>query len=180
MTIEQIDSGKVMILLKNSDMKDFALEYSSLSFSDPHSRRILTRLLSLACSKTGVSAKNKKMFVEALPHKNGCLILLTRKEKKRRVYRIKRSKRMLCCIFDDAEALLSAFSSVSDRLPDSELWLFDGRYYLLTDSFSGAETDLLGEFSRCYVCSEISASKILEAGKHLGSTKEIANRIKSR
>ena len=81
MTIEQIDSGKVMILLKNSDMKDFALEYSSLSFSDPHSRRILTRLLSLACSKTGVSAKNKKMFVEALPHKNGCLILLTLKEK---------------------------------------------------------------------------------------------------
>ncbi len=99
MTIEQIDTGKVMIVLGSSDMKDFSLEYKTLSFSDPHSRKILSRLLTLACTKTGLSIENKKMLVEALPHKSGCLILLTLKPKTRSGFTGSRSPKNACVVF---------------------------------------------------------------------------------
>ena len=180
MTIEQIDSGKVLIMLKNSDMKDFSLEYGTMGFDDPHSRRILSRLLSLACSKTGLNARNKKMVVEALPHKSGCLILLTLKEKKRRVYRIKRSDKLFCCVFDDAEALLSALDN-AEGLPESELLLYEGGYYLLApEKLSSRLAFILGEFSETYYCSKIRAAKLREAGKPLGDAREIIKKISRR
>ena len=118
MTIEQIDPGKVMIVLGSNDMKDFSLEYNTLSFKDPHSRKILSRLLTLACSKTGMSIDNKKMLVEALPHKSGCLILLTLKPKtKRRVYRVKKPDRILCAVFPDVESLIGASLALNKKLP---------------------------------------------------------------
>ena len=61
MTIEQLDSCRVLIVLKAEDMRDFSLEYNTLSFSDAHARRILSRLLTLACSKTGMDVTNKKI-----------------------------------------------------------------------------------------------------------------------
>lgn len=172
MTIEQIDPSKVLIVLGSDDMKDFSLEYSTLSFSDPHSRRILSRLLTLACSKTGMSIDNKKMLVEALPHKSGCLILLTLSPKqKRRLYRVKRSDKKLCCVFEDVDALIDASVAIRNTtsLPKNSAYFLDDRYYLLVDSkpVSLYTMAILEEFSECYVCSRVAAARIEENGREI-------------
>lgn len=176
MTIEQIDPSKVMIVLGNNDMKDFSLEYNTLSFSDPHSRKILSRLLTLACSKTGISIDNKKMLVEALPHKSGCLILLTLKPKtKRRAYRIKKADRYLCCIFPDVERLITASVALKDKLPENIVFYFDDKYYLLIEKNIALHAlAALEEFSQCYMCSKIAAAKVKEAGREIGNTEVMA------
>ena len=180
MTIEQIDPSKVMIVLGNNDMKDFSLEYNTLSFSDPHSRKILSRLLTLACSKTGMSIDNKKMLVEALPHKSGCLILLTLKPKtKRRAFRIKKPDRYLCCIFADVERLISAAAALKDRLPENSVFYFNDKYYLLIEKNLALHTlATLEEFSECYMCSKIATAKVREAGSEIGDITVMAKYFK--
>ena len=176
MTIEQIDPSKVMIVLGSNDMKDFSLEYNTLSFNDPHSRKILSRLLTLACSKTGMSIDNKKMLVEALPHKSGCLILLTLKPKAtRRVYRVKKPNRCLCCIFTDIERLVRASLALCLRLPENRIFYYNDKYYLLIeDNIALHALAQLEEFSDCYVCSKIAAAKVREAGTEIGDVRIIA------
>ena len=176
MTIEQIDPSKVMIVLGSNDMKDFSLEYNTLSFKDPHSRKILSRLLTLACSKTGMNVDNKKMLVEALPHKSGCLILLTLKPKtKRRVYRVKKPNRCLCCIFFDVEKLICASVALYSKLPENMIYNYNDKYYLLIeDNIALRVLAQLEEFSDCYVCSKIAAAKVREAGKKIGEMAVIA------
>ena len=177
MTIEQIDSSKVMILLGCDDMKDFSLEYDTLGFSDPHSRRILSRLLRLACNKTGMSVNNKRMYVEALPHKSGCLILLTLTEKtKRRIYKIKKSDKSYCCIFQNAEALITASVALKKfAIPGGKVYFSDDKYYLIIDTMplSLYLMSELEEFSDAYVCSKTACARIAENGKELGDIKTI-------
>lgn len=170
MTIEQIDASKVMILLGKGDMKDFLLEYETLSFSDPHSRRILSRLLKLACTKTGLDTTGKKMLVEALPHKSGCLILLTLTPKrKKQVYKVKQSDNSLCCVFDDVEALIQAGIALGKTcyLPKNSVYLYLGKYYLLIERkpISVFTTAMLEEFSQAYMLDQISFARIRENGK---------------
>ena len=180
MTIEQIDPSKVMIVLGSNDMKDFSLEYSTLSFKDPHSRKILSRLLTLACSKTGINIDNKKMLVEAMPHKSGCLILLTLRPKtKRRVYRVKKPDMCLCCIFTDVERLIRASLALCSKLPENKIYSYRDKYYLLIeDNIALHALAQLEEFSDCYVCSEISVAKVREAGRKIGDVGELAEHFR--
>ena len=180
MTIEQIDTGRVMILLGNDDMKDFSLKYSTLSFKDAHSRKILRRLLTLACSKMGIDTIDKKMFVEALPHKSGCLILLTLMPKtSRRKYRIKKSAKCLCAVFENVDSLLDCCAAASKRFHTAEnsAYLFEGSYYLIIDSspVSLYTLALLNEFAECYICSRIAAARIKEAGKPISEGNAVKN-----
>lgn len=136
MTIEQIDKGRVLILLCNSDMKDFSLDYDTMGFRDSHSKKILVRLLTLACLKTGISAKGKKMLVEALPQENGCIILLTLvSENKRRVYRIKSKNYSLCFVFENLENLIKLCIALKDRsITENQIYYCNSKYYLVFES----------------------------------------------
>lgn len=170
MTIEQIDSGKVLIVLGRNDMEDFSLEYETMSFTDPHSKKVLARLLTLACVKTGICIKGKKMLVEALPHPEGCLILMTlRAERERKYYRIKRGSRNLCCVIDSAEELMNLCSALCrlKGVPDSSVYFYDDRYYLVAESVlvSPFIMRVFGEFSSRVAVDNILAAKVGERGK---------------
>ena len=69
MTIEQIDSNRILIALCDDDMKSFSLEFESMTLSDPHVKEMIQRLLKFASNETGISVKNKKMLIEAIPYK---------------------------------------------------------------------------------------------------------------
>lgn len=174
MIIEQIDNSKVLIVLGSTDMRDFSLEYRTLSFSDPHSRMILTRLLTLACVKTGMDTEDKKLIVEALPHSEGCLILLTLAPKgRRRTYRIKKPDKNLCCVFRDSEALISAGVALKGKnlLPQNSVYLYRGKYCLVIDNrpVSLGALCLLEEFSTPFVCTKTAIARIKENGKKLSA-----------
>lgn len=84
MTIDKIKSNKILITLCDEDMRDFSLDYDTLSLYDSHSRKIPMRILQIACFKTDIEIKDKRMIVEALPTVDGCMLLLTVEDKKRK------------------------------------------------------------------------------------------------
>lgn len=94
MTIDKIKSNKILITLCDEDMRDFSLDYDTLSLYDSHSRKILMRILQIACFKTDIEIKDKRMIVEALPTVDGCMLLLTVEDKNRKKYRLQNGKKM--------------------------------------------------------------------------------------
>lgn len=62
MTIEQIDSNRILIALCDDDMKSFSLEFESMTLSDPHVKEMIQRLLKFASNETGISVKTKNAY----------------------------------------------------------------------------------------------------------------------
>lgn len=177
MTIEQIDKGRVLILLCNSDMKDFSLDYDTMGFRDPHSKKILVRLLTLACLKTGISAKGKKMLVEALPQENGCIILLTLvSENKRKVYRIKRKNYSLCFVFGDLENLIKLCIALKDRcITENRIYYCNSKYYLIFESIlSPKYKRLVCEYADKGEAERVHWARVKENGKLIADNNAIA------
>lgn len=173
MTIEQLDESKVLISLCNEDMQDYKLKFNDMSFCSEHSKRILLRLLRLACLKAGVNFERKTWLLEALPHNSGCLLLVTMLEKKhRKTYKVKRLREYACFVFDSAENLLAAAEVLGTRsvtLHSNSLWLVKGKYYLIFDYpvVSAQVSTFLREYCEKLWCSKVSISRIKETGKLL-------------
>lgn len=174
MTIEQINSSKVLIALCNQDMKDYRLEFDSMGFENTHSRKILSRLIKVICTKTGLSTENKKLLMEALPFENGCLILVTFMEMKPKStkYRIKRPREALCFTFDKTQDFLDCIALLYREniyFPHSRAFLFNGLYYLIFDYYPVPKRAkrILSEFGKRRKCTKLLLSSLKEAGKAL-------------
>ena len=116
MTIDKLDSSKILISLCRDDISELSLSLSG-GVSDRHTERLLLRIVRFACSKTGIQAQDRPLLIEALEHKNGCLLLvtLTAERKDRAIYRIKKKKDCFLYIFDDPDAFLSAYEYLRAR-----------------------------------------------------------------
>ncbi len=173
MTIEQLDTSKVLISLGSEDMKNFELKFENLSFYSEHSKRILLRLLKLACMKAGISAKSKSVLMEALPHRSGCLILVTMMEEKQcGSYKVKSTAPKTCFVFEGAEDLLSAAGEIFGQnldLHGNSLWLAEDRYYLVFDSplLKLRAQDILAEYGTRQKTTKTQLARIKERGKLL-------------
>ncbi len=184
MTIEQLDASKVLISLGSEDMKSFELEFSSMSFYSEHSKKVLLRLLQLACMKAGISAKSKSVLMEALPHKSGCLLLVTMLEEKGpKTYKVKRVTSQVCFEFESAEAMLCAAQELflsRQKLKGNSLWLLEGRYYLMFDypRVHRGISEIAGAYGRERRCTRVQVSRIKESGRllHEGNALEYIGR----
>lgn len=173
MTIEQIDSSKVLVALCNQDMKDYELEFDSMGFENTHSKKILNRLITMICNKTGLSTNNKRLLMEALPHQNGCLILVTFMEKHistRVKYRIKKPKETTCFCFEETDDFLKAISLIYKEniyVRSSKAYLFKKEYYLVFDShpIPHIAKRILNEYGKRRKCTKAFLSALKEAGK---------------
>lgn len=114
MNIEQIDNSRIIISLCSKDMENFSVKFENLSLSDLQSRKVLKEILYYASSKTGISFKNKKIFIEAMQYENGCILLITLsdKNKKRKTYRIKKYKDFYIFIFDSVDSFLDCIKAI--------------------------------------------------------------------
>ena len=84
MTINRLDERRVLVVLADSDMSDFALNFAEMGMDNAHSRLIILRLTKLACRKTGIDTRGKRLSVEALAVEKGCYLLVTVKRIARR------------------------------------------------------------------------------------------------
>lgn len=159
-------------------MQNFSLEYNSLSFDDPHSRKILRRLLILACTKTEICTKDKKMLIEAVPQDKGCLILITLiPHQNRKIYRIKRQKKTLCFIFNDIEKLISASIALSKIPihPKNSVYSMNEKYVVVMEDVveNNFYLSLVTEFSDKILVGKIHAARVKENGKLLADNNGI-------
>ena len=54
MTVNRLSDNRVLIILCGKDMEEFSLKYDTMDLEDLHSRKILMRLMQVACRKSGI------------------------------------------------------------------------------------------------------------------------------
>lgn len=153
-------------------MNDFSLDYNTLSFKDPHSCKILNRLIHLACDKTEISTTDKKILVEAIPDNNGCIILLTLMQNKiRKVYKIKKPTTWVAYIFNTTDSLINAcVATDSYKIPEeNSLYNFEDKYAVIFENIENVPKKFytLGEFADIIISDKTECAKIKEKGKLL-------------
>lgn len=106
MTIEMAGKNRIIVLLSEADLKSYHTDFSALGTSNMHGRHLINEVLSLAQKKTGISFSNKKITIEALSCRFGCMMIIT-VSKKRRLYRIlRREEKSVCFVFADEYGVL--------------------------------------------------------------------------
>ncbi len=174
MTIEQIDKARVLISLKPQDMDAYAISIDKLNIKDAKSKEALKELLKLALKEAGISTENKAVLIEAMPHNEGMIILVTVDfiRNIRKIYRIKKPRMLPCCKFDSAESLLSCVERAKSEkvsFPGNSLWQYKNAFYVIF-GFSGISPKakaVLSEYAVCYSISLARVARIKEAGKEL-------------
>ena len=117
-------------------MRDFSLDYDTLSLYDSHSRKILMRILQIACFKTDIEIKDKRMIVEALPTVDGCMLLLTVEDKNRKKYRLQNGKKCSCYDVGNSKNFLDVIQLLYKQnvcCNKNSAYEKDGVYYLIFD-----------------------------------------------
>ena len=178
MTIDRIKSNKILITLCDEDMRDFSLDYEALSLYDSHSRKVIMRILQVACFKMDIEIKGKQMLVEALPTVDGCMLLLTVEDKKREKYRLQNGRKSNCYEvgnswnFLDVIALLYKQNVCCNK---NSAYEQNGVYYLIFDypAVPKRYKRILNEYAeRCG--GNICAAKLRENAKEICKINAIA------
>ena len=182
MKISQIAPDKVLISLCNDDMKSFDLDFYNMELSDPHSRKILSRLLSLACTSNSIVTENKKILCEALKITDGCVLLISLCDKTqgRIKYKVKRIKECPCYRFDDTDTLLSAIEKLynTDTLYyNNSAYFYNNSYYLVFDYPLVPEKAkrVLSEFAHSVKGTKAFIARLCESGKNISNGNAIVN-----
>ena len=174
MTIEQLDKGRVLVSLKPQDIADYHINIDKLNLRDAGTKESLKALMSLALKKSGINPDGRAVLVEAMPHKEGMLILITVDFAKelRKVYKIKRPSMLPVCKFRGAEGLLGCVERLKSEgicLGGNSLWLYKDDLYLIFSysALSPRAKAVLSEFSLCRSLSLVRIARIKEAGRLL-------------
>ena len=152
LTINKLDGRRVLLVLADKDMTDFRLDFARLGMENEHSRKIIMRLIGLACRKTGIETRGKRLSVEALMFSEGCYFLVTVKEKRRRY--VRRRLGESCFEFETAADFLNAVEAAYRQgycLAKNAAYERSGRYYLLFDypAVPRSLRRVFGEFALC-------------------------------
>lgn len=179
MTVDRVSENKVMITLCGKDMKDFSLDFETLSLDDYHSRKILLRIMQIACFKSGIDVKNKEVLMEALPISEGCCILMTVTERRpHRHYKLKKNSKSLCYCLGDSKNFLDTIEKLYKQnvyCNKNSAYLFEGDYYLIFDypSIPQKLRIVLGEYAEKRE-EKAAGARIKENGKLLCKYNAIA------
>jgi len=134
LTINKLDESRVLVVLAQTDMSDFALDFQEMGLRDDHSRKILLRLTRLACRKSGIDLRGRRVHIEALAVGQGCYLLVTVRKREKRYTR--RRGGSVCYEFSDSTAFLNAVEAayrLGFHTAKNAAYEQNGAYYLLFD-----------------------------------------------
>lgn len=182
MKISQLSNDKVLISLCDDDMKNFELRFDEMGLKDPHSKKIIYRLLTLACNSSNIKTDNKIITCEAIKSDNGCVLFVSVNDKKnsRKKYRIKRITEYPCYRFYDTEAMLTAFEKLysADVLYyNNSAFFYKDQYYLVFDYPIVAKKakQVLSEFAEKTKGSKIFVARLHENGRMISNGNAIVH-----
>ncbi len=170
MTVDKIGENRVLIVLCGKDMEDFSIDFNTLSLDDLHSRKILLRILQLACMKSGIELRGRSVSLEALSLDEGCYLLVT-VEKHRRTYRMKKSGDCICYSLGASDNFLDTLEKLYRQnvcCNKNSAYIYNSEYYLIFDypSIPRKLKRVLSEYGE-KSGGKLAAAKIKENGKLL-------------
>ncbi len=174
MKISQLSKDKVMVTLSADDMRSFELEFDSMGLSNPHSKKVINKLLNVAFNSGYDSCNNKSILCEAVPIESGCILLISLKDKKscRKKYRIKRIKEYPCYRFECVDDLLNTVQKLyyTDILfYNNSVYMYKDRYYLVFDYpvVPKKAKNILSEYSTTVKGTKTFVARLNESAKAL-------------
>ena len=171
LTVDKLSDDRVLIILGTKEMQDYALDFDTLSLNDLHSRKILLRIMQIACRKTGIETRGKSVSIEALSFDEDCYILVTVSQKSRRTYRMKKNDESVCYFLGESANFLETLEKLYRQnvcCNRNSAYLCDNRYYLIFDypSIPKKLRRVLSEYGE-KSGGKLAAAKIRESGKLL-------------
>lgn len=137
MIIEKIDDKRIIMALTDEDMKDLSLDFSEeTKMSDSKLQLIIKQIMGLATEYSGIDSKNKKVYIEAVPNNNGCVIFISfipYDMGKRKIYKVKHNGSHIY-FFDNSENLMCAIKllyTYIDYIFNSKCYYCYNKYYLV-------------------------------------------------
>lgn len=168
MTVNRLGDDRVLITLCHKDMDDFLLDFKSMSLSDNHSRRVLMRIMQVACRRSGISVSGKSVNVEAMQFGDGCYLLVTVAGSRRgHAYRVKNSSLSFCYNAGSLDNLLDIIErlyKMNIMCSKNAVFEYNGEYYLIFDNYIPKQfRGVLSEFAK-RKGGGITAARIREYG----------------
>ncbi len=170
MTVDKIDGNRILIVLCSSDIEDFSLNYGKLSLNDKHSRRVILRIMRLACMKSGIDINNRSVLLEAVELNGEFYILITVKDKNPKKYRLKRGG-CICYSLGSSGNFLDAVEHMYRQnvcCGRNSACVYNDEYYLIFDypSIPVKLRRVLSEFD-AQKRGVVYAAKVRENGKSI-------------
>lgn len=171
LTVDKLSDDRVLIILGIKEMEDFALDFEKLSLNDLHSRKILLRIMQIACRKTGIETRGKSVSIEALSFDEDCYILVTVTQKSRRTYRVKKNDESVCYLLGESANFLETVEKLYRQnvyCNRNSAYFYDSRYYLIFDypTIPKKLRRVLSEYGE-KSGGKLAAAKVRENGKLL-------------
>ncbi len=165
MKIDRLNSGMILVTMEREDMRAYRLDFEQDADSESVLRG-LSRLILRVREECGLGRRGRSYLVEALPGRDGCLLIISvRAVKRRRIYRIKRDVTRTVCIFDDADALLDWMNAAALR-GRYTVRMYRGQYVLVPLlPLNAAEEAQLSGYGRLVKADAVSTARILEFGE---------------
>ena len=170
MTIEKLDEGKLLISLCIRDMEKLAIAPDTMSLKDPDFKDTVKAILSLAAYESGISTRGRRAVIEALPHENGCFLLVSfiNKTKYGKKYRIiKRSENVYSAESLDVLIDLSFALTDMSKIGENTIIEYDHGYILIIKGISPMAERTVREFTVPVKVRKIEISRYREYGKVL-------------
>ena len=136
LTVNRLSDNRVLIILCGKDMEEFSLKYDTMDLEDLHSRKILMRLMQVACRKSGIETIGKRINIEALSLESDCYLLITVKDKKRRTFRMKQKGKSICYMLGNGSRFLDTIEILYKQnicCNKNSAYVLNGKYYHILD-----------------------------------------------
>lgn len=178
MTIDKLTDNRVLIVLCKQEMNAFSLDYNRMKFDDSHTRRVLMRILHLACVKEGIEINGKSVILETINFDEECYLLVTINSKQQKRYRLKSNKNSLCYHLGSCGNFLDAVEQLYRQnvcCNHNSAYMYNDEYYLIFEypSIPQKLRQVLSEYgNRCK--GSIATAMVKENGKQLCEHNAIA------
>ncbi len=165
MRIDRLNQGTILVAMEAQDMREYELDFER----DTDISRVrggLKRLLYRIGEECAFSPRGMSFLVEALPAGEGWLLMISVHPGRRRIYRVKGGRRLLC-VFDSVDSLLDWKSKA--KCARYTLFRWRGLYVLLPEGHvSPAEHRLLSEYGRMIAADKVAVARVREYGAIVG------------
>ena len=164
MTIDLLDRGTILVSLGAKEMQAYSLRFDKgIGCAENGLKKLLGQLGEIC----GAERRGKSFLIEALPAKDGCLLIISvHAAKYRKKYRIKRAASRMC-IFFDADAMLD-YLSAAKGMEAFSLYRYEGRYILLApESAPDSALSLLSEYGELCPAGAAEEARVREYGSLL-------------
>ena len=173
MTIDKIRQDTILVTLNDKDMERYELDFGS---AYERARAGLMRLMRRVGDECGLSHDDKRYLIEALPGGDSCLLIISvYAVKRRRLYRVKKERKLECCRFSSADGLLDYL----DRSPELsfEVYRYKNGYVLFPElPLSPRLRGELNEFGCVIEMKTVEAARVREYGAQVLSRAGRQNR----